>query len=285
MANLVGTCNPARSGLRRRGLVFSFTLSLLGLALLAPPARATLVMEMQARARVRGPDLVVRLSLHNRGDEAAQELQAEVLHPAGARPGRLVESLAPGGKVAWRLRLPAPEGRGRAAVILRVRYRDGNRYPFSALSWAYYHRGRDRPGILALSSPTLELAQETRAGLEIKNLGQQPLKLRARVFTPQELGAEPARQELELPARGREELAFELANLSGLTGSSYPVLVLLSYRLGQENMAQVASLMVKLVPGEAGFFRRYRGWLAGLLVLFLLLFVWSQVLARRRRNA
>ncbi len=282
-SQVVEVSKPAGIALTRRGLLFFLAL-LLGLALPGPPAGATLVMEMQAQAQVEGQDLLVRLDLHNRGDEKALELQPEVLHPPGAKPGRLVASLAPGGRTAWRLRLPLPPGRGRGAVILRVRYRDGNRYPFSALSWAYYHRGRDQPGVLAISAAPLELAQKARAGLEIKNPEKDSLALGVQVFTPLELKAEPAGQKLTLPARGQAELGFELSNFSALAGSSYPVLVLLGYRLGELETAQVAGLMVKLVPGEANFFRRYWWGLAGLVGIFLLLFAWSQWVARRRRT-
>ena len=249
------------------------------------PARATLVMETQAQARVEGGELVVRLKVRNRGDEKALALRAEVIHPAGAKPGRLLESLAAGGESAWTLRLPCPPGRGRGALILRLRYQDGNHYPFSALSWAYYHRDQDRPGILAISAPPLELGGEDRAALEIRNPGPVSLQVEVLVFTPAELKAQPARQGLSLPARGREELEFDLVNLSGLAGSSYPVLVLLRYRLGQLETAQVANLMVKLVSRQANFFRRNGWWLAGLVGLFLALFLWSQLAARRRRSA
>ena len=55
-------------------------------------------------------------------------------------------------------------------------------------------------------------------------------------------------------------------------------------RLALRETAQVAGVMVKLVPRQANFFRRHWWWLAGLVALFLAVFAWVQGSARRRRS-
>lgn len=252
-------------GLTRLLLVVLCVLGLAGTA-----QAGTISLQITTRTMVRQGLLSLELSVLNRGDEAARNLQAEGLGPGQGVRSALVVLLPPGQKAGLRLSWPLPDrARGRHAVAVRVQYQDLNEYPFSALAWGYYWLGRDTASPLAVRAPAVQLAGSAEAALLLKNPLPRPLKVGVQVFAPQELSARAEPPALELPARGQGRVVVRLRNFSGLPGGRYQVLVLLGSR--QEGLASVKAvpLMVSLVA-EPGFWRRTRWWWAlGALALLL----------------
>lgn len=261
----------------------SWPVALAGLALLASPARAgRLTIDAAAQARLSQGRLEVSLSLTNRGDQPALRLRAEL---PGREPPVFSEEMArlePNRTADLDLAAGAPQGPpGRYGLVARIGFQDAGQDQFSALAWAEFFIDRDQPSPLQVRAGPLALAGRGRLRFEIGNPLEEPLRVRASLYTPWEIAAPGPVRELNLPGRAGRELAFDLINLSGLAGAEYPVMLLLEHRLDGLHSARVVPVQVNLVERPNPVRDHLAWWLAAALGLAGLLAA-AQLRARRR---
>ena len=249
----------------------------------APAWAGRLVIQVSARAYLQAGRVQVVLTVVNRGDEAARDLQAHLLYPPVEAASRRLASLAAGGEEDLVLSWPAPAGPpGRYAAVVRVDFSDQNQYPFSTLAHALYALGRDRPSPLAVRAAPVRLEGTSATwALTASNPSPQPFQGGVHLFCPRELSLRPRHLSLHLPPRGRTVLTAELTNFSALSGASYPLVAVVEGRVAGRQVSAVVTGRVTLAPRQ-GFFRRTLGWwLAG---AGLLTALWVVLAVRGRRR-
>ncbi len=261
-------------------------MAVLGLCLslgAGPVWAGRLVIQVSTRAYLQAGRVQVVLTVVNRGDETAREVQAHLLYPPGEAASRRAAQLPPGGEEDLVLSWPAPAGPpGRYATVVRVDFSDRNQYPFSTLAHALYVVGRDRPGPLAVRAAPVRLEGESAAwSLSVSNPSPQPFQGGVHLFCPRELSLRPRHLSLRLPPRGRRTLTAELTNFSALTGAGYPLVAVVEGRVAGRQVSTVVTSRVTLAPRQ-GFFRRTLvWWLAGAGLLTVL---WLALAVRGRRR-
>jgi len=241
-----------------------------------------LIIDVSAQAKPEQDRLLVDLTVTNRGDEPALDVQAEAPDSLEPIKSGLIQQLDPGASARLRLNLPRAEDQtGRYAVVSLVNFHDLNQHPFSALAQASYYVGQDQRSPLVVESPPVTMSERRQIKLNLINPEKEPLKVKATVFAPKELSAGEIPDLLTVEPRQSQEATFDLWNLAGRAASTYPVMVLLEYEFEGRRTAQVAKVMVSLVQKDNLFRRNLGWWLTGIgLVLGALVLV--QMRTRRQ---
>jgi hypothetical protein len=225
---------------------------LLVTALLAHSAGATITIELNAEGRV-DDGVTFTLSAKNSGNEAAHDVEPEVVYEGKTSRGDALAALAPTTSHEWKFVLPAPPGTGTYPIIVRLRYADANGYPLSAL---LVHLQRTAGARSGPARPTLTSSPVSRFGnahLVIENPGPQPLAGRLTLVLPTEFQTDPENQPVQVPAQGRQEMPLVFQNAGALPGSTYPIYTTFEYDQDGLHHAVVAGASVSVVVGSEGW--------------------------------
>jgi hypothetical protein len=196
-------------------------------------AAGTIALSAGIRAQLAGERLAVEVELANAGDQVAEHVQGRIevagllrvgpAHPRLAQDQRLVD------RFAFDLAGRSP---GDYPIVLQVHYADANAYPFTALATAIFRLGAaPETAVTVRWEPSdFELAGVSSTALELANLSGRHQRARIRVVAPRELRVKPERTSLALAARARSRVPVELANLSALAGSRYPLFAVVEWQ-------------------------------------------------------
>jgi hypothetical protein len=240
------------------------------------------VIQVDSQAAAQDGQVKMSLKVANHGDEAAVNIQAQALATRHQVKSRLVPSLPPGRSVELSLSWPHSQSRrGRFAAVARVGFQDLNQYPFTAMAYAYYSLGPDRPCSLSVRPQAQKLAGRKQVQLRLKNPEPKPVPGRLQAFSPREISFKPLAMEITLPGRGEAKTKFELENFSGLKGATYPVLLLWEEAGSDIHTAKVIEIPVTVVE-QSNFFKRTMTWWLAVCGFLAALFVFFHLRARRR---
>jgi hypothetical protein len=250
-------------------------------ALSFPASAGQLVIQVDSQAAVQDGQVRMSLKVANHGDEPAVNIQAQALATRHQVKSRLVASLPPGQIVELNLSWPhSQSGQGRFAAVARVGFQDLNQYPFTAMAYAYYSLGPDRPCALSVRPQPQKLAGRKQVQLRLKNPEPKPVPGRLQAFAPREISLKPSAMEITLPGRGEADTRFELENFSSLKGATYPVLFLWEEKGSGIHTAKVIEIPVTVVE-QTNFFKRTMSWWLAVCGFLAALFVFFHLRARR----
>jgi len=226
-----------------------------GILLAAPVLGAGVIrLETAVLTHADPHETAVFVVLRNAGDEPAHRIAIE-----GRLAGHVVTrppfDLEPGGSADDELILPfdAPETGTRVAE-LRLRYRDRNGYPFSAVTVgrvAFGGEARPSPVFARLQSATIREAGRLEVRLRLPD-GETPRPVRLRYLVPDDLGCEaPDRTVTLFPGR-LTVAAAALSNRTGRAGSVYPVFAIIREEGPEGVREQAVRGAVTLADAGAG---------------------------------
>ena len=215
--------------------------------------------------------LKLEIGLSNQGDEAAEDISLEAFLP-GTETAKILPGpgiLKPGAKRKITAALKRREkAKGLHPVILRVRYRDANRYPFSTLAYGLYQVGKPlSPQVLLRGIPSI-VDESGRASFALANLSSDPLAVDILFFAPDELKLSDRSLKTRIAAMDKDIIETDLENRTALAGSSYPVVALARYewkgqKLTSPASAPVSVRTVKEAPSAWWVWAAILGFLAG----------------------
>lgn len=270
----------------RLPLRFASILGVLAALLLpADPSQASVIsLDTQVAASVEGDALTGSVTLTNRGDEPAYNLQTTVESQEASWTSPAKDVLPPqqSHTVAFR---EAVKGLlpGRHPLVIRTTYSDANRYPFSALAVSQVTIGQaSAPGALGILGHA-RLDRQGSVELRLKNLTAKEQRLAVRLVLPQELSVDAPLGSMTLAPYGEARSAFHLRNFSALSGSTYPMFAVIEYDDGGTHETVVAAGTVR-VESPTGAVRYRKTFLYAFLALFLTVIILN-VLARRKRSS
>lgn len=238
------------------GIVRGLQALTLGIGLLgwaAYPYAGTISLDTQVQATVEGETLHGAITLTNRGDEPAYQVQvaAEVQELSWTSSVRERVAVGESHTVNFEQALGGLQP-GRYPLIVRIHYTDANRYPFSALTVTEFTVGQAAaPDLLAILEG-VTIQGDGRVTLRMKNLTQEPRTVTVRLVLPNELSAEPSTMTKELSADQETQATFRVKNFSALGGSTYPVYAVLEHESDGVHHTTLAAGSVRVESPSGG---------------------------------
>ncbi len=254
---------------------------LLCLALASSASASYISLNTSLSSKFEHGKVKANVSIINKGDEAACNVQAE-FRSGGVS---VLADKVPQLPVGWTykttreipLKLTTP---GSYPLALVVHYTDANSYPFSSLTLQTFVFGREAPAPVfgQLGSATFD--KGGRLTLKLKNSGARPVTATAALIVPAELTVDGASQPVAIGARSEQTVSFTVKNFSALAGSTYQVFAVTEFDDGGLHFTAIAPGLVKISAGQK--FLGLDSWVyfAGLAVL-VLVFALAQFLRKK----
>ncbi len=218
-------------------------LTALTLAMTARAGVISLVSEMELRPEG------LRVTVTNRGDEAARDVQVRVDFLDETELGSLRPELAPDAVLREELPfdLSAAEVPGNYPAVLSIEYTDLNGHPFSALSVQLLAIGEAlRTDVYPHLPRQHSLKGSSVLPVELANRGERPRRVELALLTSKDIRVDDREREVELGPWAREKVEFRLENFSALEGSVYPAFALVSYLEDGRRYSGLASVPVAI---------------------------------------
>ena len=250
---------------------------------IAPASYITMATEFSIVATPAGLELVV--ASENRGDEPSYGVQFEVQAGDKQFTSAEVPRLSVNGKTTERFPVGDAFGLpGHYPIVIKTHYKDGNAYPFSALTVGFYDHQQPVVSKVLMRARNADVPSNGAGTVNVvvRNNDAVPRDLEVVLHLPDELAAAAQRQSLQLAAGSEETLDFVVENFSALENSSYSVAVVAQYEDEERHYSASGSAVVRITAPSAMTSR----WIwvfagAGAVVLVLLITV---VLRRRTRT-
>lgn len=244
-----------------------------GLLSLSTPLKASVIsMRTDASASTNNGRIELSVRLTNGGDEAAHAVRTEARlgKQQATHPARPTLNADESCETALDLG-PLPDRDGQYIIVLKTHYTDANGYPFSALAslpLMVNNAGElEQPVLAAL--PPLSLSDRGTLNVKIKLLGSHPVDARIELVLPDELSCSDREQNILLEPNQNRVTTFHLENFSGRAGSTYAVLVLVTFLQDNIQYSMASSGVVSIAAPRPLFSKGLLIWgiIIGMLVL------------------
>ncbi len=222
-------------------------------------------------------ELDVYVSVVNKGDEPAHNVQAEIRLGGKQYYAKKVQQLGIDQKYQVMRDLPLKVQRpGNYPLILAMHYTDANQYPFSALTGkTFAYRNVDRPSEIFGRMGTARFWKEGRIELTLRNSGDTELEVFTYLETPRELSVTSPKQAAVIPAKADKTLVFGLKNFSALTGSNYQIFAVTEYDKDGIHQTSITPGMIRIEEEKALMGVGYN-YLVFALIVLVLAFIFYQ---------
>lgn len=228
---------------------------------------------------VEGEKLKVAITIENRGNEPAYDLQSEIETGDKRMPIRTKKELAVNETYSVESLLDLdPQKPGTYPLTATVYYRDSNRHPFSSVTCtSFVYEREPLPRIFGQIKPAT-FSRKAELTLTLKNLDKNELKTSTRLIVPREVTTRGETKECLVPPRSEESLHFHVKNFSALPGSRYPVFCVTEFEKGGMHHTEISRGSIFIT--EWDFFEEYRDCLVALIIILLLFFILLQFVKR-----
>jgi len=259
-------------GFLRQTAVFSILFSL-PLSTAISHARF-ITIDTRVETKLQGDKLTINVELTNRGDEPAYNLLVNIEIGRHSQAGKPVEKLEAGEVFKSQFNFDISFGKpGTYPLITRIDFTDLNQYPFSFVSLTDLIYGEGGPPKIAVRMKPLEMAEEDKLHLTVKNLDANEKEISVRLITPKEITPREPLRVLNLAPKEHQVLYFPVSNSSALVGSDYAIYALMSYEDEGRHYFTSASGSIRII--EKKKLTRQQLYLLlgiplGILVLYLL---------------
>jgi hypothetical protein len=247
-----------------------FYLLIIAILLLgASPSHAGVIsIEAQITTQIKSDTLFTTVTVTNRGDEAADNIQIETQSPTTSQKSAVLPTLPVGKSHSETFSYPL-QGllRGRYPYLARIDYTDTNLYPFSALAFSLFNYQENASSYLLGTLGNTKIEKNGRIELSVKNLDARDKQLTIELITPRELSVDHARSQSVLSAGAESTISFSMRNFSALQGSTYAVFALIQYEDGGTHFTTLAPGTV--IIGPPGFLSTLQKYQTPLIALSL----------------
>lgn len=230
-------------------------------------------METKTSATFQENTLIVQVSVTNKGDEPAYNVQVgiDANGNVASTPVKDVLQINETHAVETTFDMDI-QTVGRYPLIVTVDYADLNQYPFSAISSSYFAYKEDVIAKIHGKIDEVGISKSGELVLTLKNLHDTEKEVKVKLFAPRELSLIEAIKDVKLGSKSEEEITFGIKNFSALAGSSYQVFAVMGYEDNDKHCTVSIPGIVKIT--ERGDFLRTYKWIfvgigAALLAVFL----------------
>lgn len=255
-------------------IYLGFVIGILPFVLVTSANASFISLKTDLNAKIDGDRLKVLVSVVNKGDEAAHNVQAEIKaldkRFLGEKAAEVGINQTYNAVTEFALNKDKP---GIYPLILTMYYTDANQYPFSALTvQAIAYKADDVPGNIFGRLASAGFWQTGETKLAVKNLSNQEIKVLVGLITPRELRVTVDKQIVTVPPRGVSAVHFPIENLSALSGSNYQVFAVMEYDQQGSHQTSLAPGLLKIFETRNFLGLNYANWfflLAILLIVFM----------------
>jgi hypothetical protein len=236
-------------------------------------------LDTEVTSVVEKGELKVSITLTNRGNEAAYNLQGEIDTGGNPVPIGKKEELAidESCRVVSLLDL-SPGKPGSYPLTVTVSYRDSNGHPFSSVTCTTFVYEKEPLPLIFGQIEAITFSRKAALTLTLNNLDETELATSTRLVVPREVTAEGEAQECLVPPRSKTSLLFHVKNFNALAGSTYPIFFVTEFEKGEEHHTEISQGSISV--SEWNFFEEYRYYLVALIILLLFFFILLQFVKR-----
>ncbi|MBN1102778.1 MAG: hypothetical protein JXL84_05105 [Deltaproteobacteria bacterium] len=274
------------AGVRRSAYPWLFALCVL-LSALAPSDSAqcgSISLTTQVTVSVTGERLYGFVRVNNGGNAPAHRVRVDLTLP-GARirpPGEHTLGVSRSADFPFEARLESPQ-KGRHPLSVMVHFQDSIGHPFSALTVTTFLVQQEKaPDLLARGEP-LVMADRGTVRFQLENTGALPRAVKASLLLPWEFLLEKKLWEDTIPGGRRMAVESRAANLSALSGATYPVFCVVEYDEEETHQTVIGMTTIHVRSGGNWFRRTRWRWAGGLVLLGLFLGAAGTSLGKRSR--
>lgn len=240
-----------------------------------------ITIQTDSSVSIQSNEALVELKISNNGDEPAKRVQAEATLDAVSKTSQLTQTLGTNQSVNISFNLGSiPPDNGIYPVIIRVRYADGNGYPFTAIAQDVLTVGETAPPRVAALFEPLRIKNSGTLILRIKNEESHSIDATANLVLPIDISCAAATQSITLAPNEEYVLKFAVKNFSGRPSSTYTVFGLVQYQKEGKRVLVAAKGFIEFVENRSFLSWHTNLWTAAALVLLAAFFILQ--LARRR---
>jgi len=231
-------------------------------------------------------ELGVYVSVINKGDEPAHNVQAEIRLAGKKYYGKKVQQLGIDQKYQVMRDLPLKLKRpGNYPLILAMHYTDANQYPFSALTGkTFAYKSAELPSEIFGRMNSATFWKQGQIKLTLRNSSDSEIKTNAYLETPREIAVASPKQTVVISAKSEKVLIFKLTNFSALTGSNYQIFAVTEYNKDGVHQTSITPGMIKIVEKKAIMGIDYNYLVFALVVLVLAVVFYQFVLPLLKRE-
>ena len=211
----------------------------------------TMATEFSITATPAGLELVV--ASEHRGDEPSYGVQFEVQAGDKQFTSAEVPRLSVNENTTERFPVSDAFGLpGHYPIIIKTHYKDGNAYPFSALTVGFYDHQEPVLSKILMRAQNADVPSNGSGTVNVvvRNNDAAPRDLEVVLHLPDELAAATEQQSLQLAPGSEETLRFVVENFSALENSSYSVALIAQYEDDERHYSTSGSAVVRITaPG------------------------------------
>ncbi len=243
----------------------------------------TMATEFSITATPAGLELVV--ASENRGDEPSYGVQFEVQAGNKQFTSAQVPRLTVNEKISERFLVGDAFGLpGHYPIVIKTHYKDGNAYPFSALTIGFYDHQEPVVSKILMRAQNADIPSNGSGTVSVvvRNNDSVPRDLEVVLHLPNELAAVAEQQSLQLAPGTEKTLHYVVENFSALENSSYAVALIAQYEDGERHYSASGSSVARITAPSAMTSRWiwvFGGFGAVVLVLLIV------VIRRQRKRA
>lgn len=197
-------------------------------------------------------ELTVAVKAENRGDEAAHDVQFEIIINGRVLVGPGEEILEQASKMSAEFTLTDMVGvPGRYPVVARTYYKDASGHRFTALTVGYYDYIATSTPTVSISSQAIDIPVDGKGQVvfALHNDSQSEQKIDLALFIPNELSVPREHTVIELGPQQETTVVFDVENYSALANSSYLISLVGQYESAGSHFCIVESTTLR-VTGE-----------------------------------
>ncbi|MBU0761810.1 MAG: hypothetical protein KKD39_02190 [Candidatus Altiarchaeota archaeon] len=169
----------------------------------------------------------------NGGDEIAKEVYLEIILPAGFNSQDIrMGDIIPGENKSGETTISVPDDAiGTYPLIVKAKYSDSFKYPFSAIAPSYLRVIESRPSDIYSKAEKLTIPAEGDGQIVVKvtNRGDTSRQVSSRLILSDEFKVENEVQLMDIKSKSADDIYYNIQYLSDVVGSVYSGTVVLEY--------------------------------------------------------
>ena len=212
----------------------------------------TMATEFSITDTPAGLELIV--ASENRGDEPSYGVQFEVQAGNKQFTSAEVPRLTVNEKISERFAVHDAFGLpGHYPIVIKTHYKDGNAYPFSALTVGFYDHLQPAVSKILMRAQNADVPSNGSGTVSIvvRNNDSKSRDLEVVLHLPDELVTVDERRSLKLAPDTEETLQYVVENFSALENSSYSVAVIAQYEDDERHYSASGSAIVRITAPSA----------------------------------
>lgn len=198
--------------------------------------------------------LSVKVSVTNRGDEPAHNIQINVSENERKQSSPVKHAIDVDETVDYEPEFDLLQKKdGRYPLVVNVDYTDANQYPFTATSVLLYTFGNDTVTKVHGSADNIALSKHSKINLTLKNMENDVKELHINLVVPKELTVVESARNISLSARSEKVVKFKVNNFTALAGSQYNAFFVVEYEDKIKHYTCLVSSLIEIQAKSSTF--------------------------------